>query len=144
MNSITVASFADKCGTVFSALKTKIMKRAFKNRTSSFLCVGDYNQETAILSHNDKFKCIFQNDGNLVVYQSNGIAIWASNTNGSILSVQEDGNIVIYDSEYSPVWNTGTNGFNVKFSIDNNGALSVITEPKLLWRSINGIEIVSV
>ena len=52
----------------------------------------------------------FQNDGNLVIYDSYNKAIWSSNTSrrgGNKLTVQNDGNLVIYGN-YSPVWSSGT------------------------------------
>jgi hypothetical protein len=55
----------------------------------------------------------FQGDGNLVVYNSTGTAVWASNTHtypDAILAFQSDGNLVIYPSanDFSALWDTGT------------------------------------
>jgi hypothetical protein len=52
-----------------------------------------------------------QTDGNLVVYDLRGNALWASNTNGhpgAYLIVQNDGNLVIYDSANHPLWASNT------------------------------------
>jgi hypothetical protein len=57
-----------------------------------------------------------QTDGNLVVYTSANMAVWASSTEeqcgGSgyncVLDVQNDGNVVIYRTNGSAVWATGT------------------------------------
>ncbi|KAL5697712.1 hypothetical protein ACHQM5_028829 [Ranunculus cassubicifolius] len=54
-----------------------------------------------------------QTDGNLVVYDYNNRAMWASNTNRAIasyyLSLQCDGNLVIYTPGGTAIWATGTN-----------------------------------
>lgn len=54
-----------------------------------------------------------QHDGNLVIYNGSGKAVWASNTNQNvsgnyILILQEDHNVVIYDKDLHPIWATGT------------------------------------
>jgi hypothetical protein len=57
-----------------------------------------------------------QGDGNYVIYNSSGKAVWASNTNGKGYSppfrtiMQGDGNLVLYDSNNRPVWSSGTQG----------------------------------
>jgi len=46
------------------------------------------------------FRLIFQDDGNLVLYDFNGTPRWASGTNGSSAAyvvMQDDGNLVMYD-----------------------------------------------
>lgn len=50
---------------------------------------------------------VFQEDGNLVVYQGQRV-LFASNTDhrGAYLVVQVDGNVVIYDHEDRPIWAT--------------------------------------
>jgi RHS repeat-associated protein len=50
---------------------------------------------------------IFQTDGNLVVYDVNGAALWSSGTSGSYaerLDLNDDGRIIIWKS----AWNSGT------------------------------------
>ena len=54
-----------------------------------------------------------QEDGNLVVYDTNDEPTWASDTSGNDngpfrLIVQEDGNAVIYDKDSAPIWATNT------------------------------------
>lgn len=55
-----------------------------------------------------------QDDGNLVVYRSDGLPLWASNTDGngaSVLILQNDGNLVLYrQRDGVPIWASGTNG----------------------------------
>ncbi|KAL0985223.1 hypothetical protein UPYG_G00154280 [Umbra pygmaea] len=67
---------------------------------------GDYIQ-----SNNGKFKAIFQDDGNFVVY-TDGRAIWDSKTDkkgGIQLIMQADANLVIYTKDH-PIWSTSTGG----------------------------------
>jgi len=54
----------------------------------------------------------FQGDGNLVIYDGNGKALWSTRTNGRGENAvfQGDGNFVIYDIANRPVWNSGTVG----------------------------------
>jgi hypothetical protein len=54
---------------------------------------------------------IFQNDGNLVIYNTSNQAVWASNTDrrgGTKLTVQDDGNFVMYNAQNQVVWPTNT------------------------------------
>ncbi|MEU3283234.1 hypothetical protein [Streptomyces antibioticus] len=56
-------------------------------------------------------ECVsFHHDGNLVIYNSDGKAIWASNTGGKVgawLAVQNDGNVVIYTRDGHVLWASG-------------------------------------
>ncbi|WP_413167848.1 S8 family serine peptidase [Capilliphycus salinus ALCB114379] len=73
-----------------------------------------------------KFK--FQTDGNLVLYDRKGKAIWATGTHGTNadrFSVQTDGNVVLYDRG-KPVWATNTAGNKgAYFAIQGDGNLVV-------------------
>ncbi|KAF4972003.1 hypothetical protein FSARC_1333 [Fusarium sarcochroum] len=55
---------------------------------------------------------VMQDDGNLVIYDENDEAVWASNTEGSgdsvHLVVQDDGNVVLYQDDEEAVWSSGT------------------------------------
>jgi hypothetical protein len=59
-------------------------------------------------------KTIMQTDGNLVVYDGRGTAVWSSGTGGSptsydtFLLVQDDGNVVIANMSGQALWSTGT------------------------------------
>lgn len=59
-----------------------------------------------------KARLIFQSDGNLVVYDEDHRARFASNTlgRGHRLILQADGNLVIYDTRGRPVFATNTSG----------------------------------
>lgn len=54
---------------------------------------------------------IFQNDGNLVIYNTSNQAVWASNTDrrgGTKLIVQDDGNFVMYNAQNQALWASNT------------------------------------
>ncbi|MFB2970221.1 S8 family serine peptidase [Aerosakkonema sp. BLCC-F183] len=74
------------------------------------------------------YKFIFQNDGNLVLYNPQRKPIWATGTEGTgadRFSVQADGNVVLYDRN-KPVWATDTWGNSgAYFAIQNDGNLVV-------------------
>jgi len=54
----------------------------------------------------------FQADGNLVLYDGSGQALWASGTSGTAgaqLVLQSDGNLVVYNGAGQGLWSTNTN-----------------------------------
>jgi hypothetical protein len=77
--------------------------------SSLTLTYGEY-----IVSSSRKAKLIFQWDGNLVVYDENNRARWASNTvgRGHFASFQQDGNFVVYqigrDGSKTAAWASNT------------------------------------
>jgi hypothetical protein len=84
------------------------------------------------------YKFIFQNDGNLVLYNPTGSPIFATGTNNraDLLAVQADGNIVLYGSS-GVVWSTGTGGVPGAFlSIQWDGNIVVYgRNDSPLWSS---------
>ena len=52
-----------------------------------------------------------QSDGNLVVYRSDGVPVWHTQTHGqgpAQLRLQDDGNLVLYSTAtWKPLWNSG-------------------------------------
>ena len=68
--------------------------------------------ERGLTSENGNFVLAMQGDGNAVVYDYTGRALWNSGTfvAGSSLVVQGDGNVVVYSPDGRPVWSTGTFG----------------------------------
>ena len=110
-----------------------------KEQTNT-LPVGTYDLSTRIFSENTNFECIFQQDGNLVIYnlEDEPHAIWSSGTynkEAHHLSVQDDGNIVIYDMNLNPLWATGTDSPNAIFKLSDDGALTVHSDDTQLWSS---------
>ncbi len=78
----------------------------------------------------NKYNLVFQNDGNLVLYNPNSSPVWATGTEGRAarMSVQVDGNVVLYDSANQPIWATNTDGNpGAYLSLQNDGNLIVYT-----------------
>jgi hypothetical protein len=66
-----------------------------------------------IVSANGLYTLAYQGDGNLVLYRSGGVALWASDTAGTppgVCIMQPDGNLVVYRPGPQPVWDSGTWG----------------------------------
>ncbi len=63
-------------------------------------------------SPDGQFRLIYQDDGNLVLYdQRSGAVTWASNTDGTTAgraALQRDGRFVVYDAEGTPRWTSGS------------------------------------
>ena len=97
-------------------------------------------------SKNKTYVCIFQSDGNLVVYRyrswlpkyenqfKKSNAVWASSTGGNLNSkcyLQRDGNLVIYNSRGQWVFSAGHSDPNRKgttqLCLSNRGLLSLQT-----------------
>lgn len=80
-----------------------------------FLLVGSrsdcLNPGDALFSEDESHRLIYQGDGNLVLYDSAGAALWSTGTNGNPAwrtYMQPDGNFVVYSTEGVPVFATGT------------------------------------
>ncbi|MDJ0795433.1 MAG: family 2A encapsulin nanocompartment shell protein [Calothrix sp. MO_167.B12] len=82
------------------------------------------------------YKFIFQDDGNLVLYNPANSPIWASNTHGkgaNIFAVQADGNVVIYAGP-KPLWATNTHGHKKAYlAIQNDGNVVVYQGSQAIW-----------
>ena len=93
-------------------------------------------------SPNKTYACVFQSDGNLVVYRhrpwewgaqvTRDNAIWKSGTNGIAQNgncyLQKDGNLVVYAANGAPKFSTYhsySNAKKVELRLDNNGVLRV-------------------
>ncbi len=85
-----------------------------------------------LVSPNGEYSLIYQEDGNLVLYDKNKKVIWASNSNNTgkpgRAAMQDDGNFVVYNSEEKPVWasETDKNGPNCIVQLNDNGEFEVI------------------
>lgn len=93
-----------------------------------------------LVSPNGKYKLVQQGDGNLVLYNQAGIAIWASNTNGKAVKrcvMQKDGNFVQYLAYEVPLWSTNTHGNAGAFlSLQDDGNLVIYSKDnRALWAS---------
>jgi hypothetical protein len=87
----------------------------------------DYRRGTSWTTCNG-YKFIFQSDGNVVLYNSSGVPLWATGTEGSgvnLFSIQADGNVVLYDGS-RPVWASDTSGSpGNRFVVQADGNVAV-------------------
>ncbi|MGH8347174.1 MAG: hypothetical protein ACRES5_11510, partial [Pseudomonas sp.] len=70
-----------------------------------------FKEKVKISSGSKKANLVFQPDGNLVIYDENNKARWASNTNrrGKRCVFQDDGNLVVYGAgKNNPLWASQT------------------------------------
>jgi len=92
-----------------------------------------------IYSPDGRFRLSMQTDGNLVVYDANGRAQWASNSYlpNSYLRVQPDGNVVVYDSEDNfPQWTADVYSPGAQLEMQNDGNLVLYSTAQVaLWDS---------
>ena len=84
-----------------------------------------------LTSSDGKYSFNMQSDGNLVLRNSGGTALWASGssgTSGNRLTMQGDGNLVLYTKSGSSVWKTATSGSKaVKVVMQTDGNLVMRT-----------------
>jgi hypothetical protein len=98
-------------------------------------------------SANGQYLLLMQGDGNLVLYRSNGQAVWATGTNGSgpgSVNFQADGNVVLYRSNGQAAWATATDGyatpgFSGRFQLQDDGILVLWWGGKAIWKSNGGL-----
>ena len=114
------------------------------------------NSGQSLVSHNKRYVCIMQSDGNLVVYDNNK-AVWSAKVSlwvgkpPYVLAMQGDGNLVIYDSHNTAIWNTYTNTGSAllgrgrktyapyKLIMQNDGNLVIYDQSSAIWSSWTGI-----
>ncbi|QBA19950.1 hypothetical protein EU348_01720 [Chryseobacterium indologenes] len=93
-------------------------------------------------SQNDQHFLIFQNDGNLVVYNDQNQPEWSSRTqgNGSRAIFQEDGNLVVYNSSNRPLFSSNTTNKNAaNLEMQDDGNLVIYNRRRnALWSSKGG------
>ncbi|MDT8716167.1 C40 family peptidase [Clostridium sp. 19966] len=100
-----------------------------------------------LMSENEKYRLIIQDDGNLVIYDNNNKPIWAAYSFGSSdftdnrLSLQSDGNLVVYGDKWNSLWYTKTdhtNNNSLLLRLDDDGDLRLFADSKLIWDSNRG------
>ena len=109
---------------------------------NSILYQGEtLKQGDSLISSNNRFKAVYQTDGNFVIYNSNNTAFWASNTayneirrRSNRLIMQSDGNLVIYNNR-TPIWASNTSGSNGLYIVmKNNGKLVIYSaNNRVIW-----------
>lgn len=96
-----------------------------------------------IFSPNKKYFLYLQFDGNLVVYDSNYLPIWATNSDGttaSILEFNKDGNLVLRDKKNKIYWSSNSKSNGERLEIEDDGALRLYGKNRIeVWSSVNVI-----
>jgi hypothetical protein len=87
-----------------------------------------------------RFTLAMQTDGNLVLYRSGGVPMWASNTyksDGYAAIMQTDGNFVLYGHHSNALWASHTDGHGGAFlALQDDGNLVVYAPGgKPIWAS---------
>ena len=92
-----------------------------------------------LVSNNGNYTFIMQDDGNLVVYDHNEKALWASGTHNIAVQkciMQTDGNLVLYRYDEQAVWDSGTDdkpGANLIMQDDGNAVIYYDPKPEAIW-----------
>ena len=98
------------------------------------LATGD-----ALHSLDGKDTLVMQVDGNLVEYDANGAALWATGTNpsGTTASMRSDGALVVTDASNAVLWSSGTTGHaGSHLAVVDGGALQIVgSDATPLWQS---------
>lgn len=97
----------------------------------------------SLLSANGGYRLVYQGDGNLVLYDSQGSAAWWTGATGGAgqAVMQSDGNFVVYDSAGVAQWVSGTSGnANARLVLLNNGDIVIYrSDGQALWDRISGM-----
>lgn len=89
------------------------------------------------------FRLVVQSDGNAVIRDSRGTAVWSSGTSGNpgaVLSLQTDGNVVLRSAAGKAVWTTRTAGSGATALIIGNDGNLVLRNAagKAVWNRVTG------
>jgi hypothetical protein len=92
----------------------------------------------ALTSGNRRYRLVFQDDGNLVLYDEVERApLWATDTGGAsggFASMQGDGNFVVYDGQGVPRWASDTGGGTAAFLVvQDDGNLVMYRDGAAIW-----------
>jgi hypothetical protein len=108
------------------------------------LVAGEQLKENAkLISANGEYSLVQQPDGNLVIYNTEKKAMWASGMNGKNVKrcmMQKDGNLAQHPGGYDNVmWSTNTKGNAGAYAmLKDDGILVIVNkEDKIIWSSKN-------
>ncbi|ATN05964.1 hypothetical protein H3Z85_01015 [Chryseobacterium indologenes] len=110
------------------ASKSSAGSQSINNNTGIIYKDKSFGKEKKMYSENGQYYLVFQNDGNLVLYNYRNSPIWASNTDGrgSRALFQPDGNLVVYDRANRPVFSADTYNKGVdRLVVQNDGNLVI-------------------
>jgi hypothetical protein len=89
-----------------------------------------------LVSPNGTYTLDMQTDGNLVEYKGSSVLFDTNTAGqpGNYLAMQSDGNLVLYNSGGAAVWNTATYGYDGAYvSLQNDDNLVVYKNSTALW-----------
>ncbi len=108
------------------------------------LLAGEQLKENAkLISANGEYSLVQQPDGNLVIYNTEKKATWASGMNGQNVKrcvMQKDGNLAQHPGGYDlAMWSTNTKGNAGAYAkLQDDGTLVIVNEEdKIIWSSKN-------
>lgn len=94
--------------------------------------------EDRVTSCNGKYYIVYQADGNIVEYNANGGAVWATSTYTEPVEkgiMQPDGEFVVYGPNSKRLYGTGTPGNpGAFFWLRDNGTITINLGDKVLWK----------
>lgn len=91
---------------------------------------------TVLVSPNQEFRLVYQQDGDLVVYDKSNKPLWNTHTSGKTpdkLSFY-GGALTLYGANRKCFWASLSTGGN-SLRIDNKGSLSIWNNEKVVWKS---------
>jgi len=125
------------------AAKPEVKQVAVRNNKNK-LMVGEQLKENAkLISANGEYSLVQQPDGNLVIYNTQKKAMWASGMDGKNVKrcvMQKDGNLAQHPGGYDLItWSTNTKGNAGAYAmLQDDGVLVIINkDDKIIWSSKN-------
>jgi hypothetical protein len=88
-----------------------------------------------LASGDGRYKLHMQTDGNLVLYNSAGRAIWATNLGGRHLKLHDDGCLAEVDYSGNWVWSVGCNRGGDHLVVQSDGNLVLYAGGTAVWAS---------
>ena len=90
-----------------------------------------------ITSQDNRFKLVYQGDGNLVLYREDGARLWTSGTGGhepGEVRMDTDGALVIFGPYPTIVWSHSTDSPGARLVVQNDGNMVIYsTSNEPLW-----------
>tara|TARA_B100001245_G_scaffold236403_1_gene227208 strand:+ start:2964 stop:8984 length:6021 start_codon:yes stop_codon:yes gene_type:complete len=123
-----------------NGLATQYM--SISERKPSVLPTGkELHRGDFLKSTDQRFKFIYQTDGNIVLYGPNSAVLWHANKTGvssTRLVMQGDGNLVLYDGGTAR-WSSGTSGNGTsRLLVTNDGHAYIVTSSDVITWSKGG------
>jgi hypothetical protein len=88
-------------------------------------------QGVSLWSNNKAYRATLQEDGNVVIYDTNNTPLWFTNTvhvSGAVFVMEADGNLVVRDGQNVVRWQSGTTGNpGAYFGLQDDGNLVIFS-----------------